>query len=211
MGMHVPPEIAGLKKKISLAEIIILFLLVVVWVGMFMIVGARKESYISTMVTFQEQILSLADRQENFQNLDPERWPFTGAFRFFLVMDSRVASSNLPWVEDSGASVEEAFGGFINSQEVLPRMRTGTDGTAWIRPDKVSPRIWVSWSASERGERIFGVASDEEELLALTGFPDFRLLMLICAALASALLLLSLIWALSWLRLSAVKGLYQDR
>lgn len=211
MGMYVPPEIAGLKKKISLAEITILFLLVIVWVGMFMIVGARKESYISTMMTFQEQILSLAERQADLQDLDQERWPFTGTFRFFLVSDSRIVSSNLPWVEGSGASVEEAFGGFINSQEVLPRMRTGTDGTAWIRPDKISPRIWVSWSASDRGERIFGVASDEEELLALTGFPDFRLLMLICAAQASALLLLSLIWALSWLRLSAVKGLYQNR
>jgi len=32
-------------------------------------------------------------------------------------------------------------------------------------------------------------------------------MLLVCAGLASALLLLALIWALSWMRLSAVKGL----
>jgi hypothetical protein len=211
MGMSISPEIAGLKKKISLAEITILLLLVVVWLGMFLIVGARKERYIEAMVSLQGQVLSLADRQAVLQDLDPGTWPFPRVFRFFLVKDSRVVSSNLPWIESPEPSVEDAFGRFINSHEVLPRMRTGTSGTAWIRLNKVSPRIWISWSASDRGEWVFGVASDEEELLALTGFPDFRLTMLVCAALASALLLLSLIWVLSWLRLSAVKGFYRDR
>jgi hypothetical protein len=89
---------------------------------------------------------------------------------------------------------------------VIPRIRTGQHGTNWIRLNKVSARLWLSWSASEDGS-VFGIASDEEALLALTGFPDFKVMLLVCAALASALLLLGLIWALSWMRLSAVKGL----
>ncbi len=90
-------------------------------------------------------------------------------------------------------------------------MRMGMAGTDWIKPDKISSRIWISWSASGNSDYMFGIASDEEDLLALTGYPDFRLLLLICAALASALLLLALVWALSWMRLSAVKGLLRGR
>lgn len=202
------PDIAGLKKKISATEIIIISLLIIVWGGMFWAMNAKKEKYIHTMVAFQEQILVMAEeRAEGVEKISPESWPFQGPFRYFVVRDSRIVSSNHPGLEGEAASLDDAFGKFINSKEVLPRIRTGTDGTNWIRPDKVSPRLWLSWSSSGQGSSVLGIISNEDDLLALTGYPDFRLLLLICAGLASALLLLALIWALSWMRLSAVKGL----
>lgn len=207
MKKRLSPEIADLKKKISLTEIIILLLLVIVWGSMFWAMNAKREKYIHTMVAFQEQVLTLASQQEeNARELTGKNWPFRDTFRYFVVRDSRIVSTNLPGIEDGSPSLKEAFGGYINAEEVIPRIRTGQNGTNWIRLNKVSARLWLSWSASEDGS-VFGIASDEEALLALTGFPDFKVMLLVCAALASALLLLGLIWALSWMRLSAVKGL----
>jgi hypothetical protein len=211
MKKRLPPEIAGLKKKISLTEIIILLLLIIVWGSMFWAMNAKKEKYVHTMVAFQEQVLTLAGQQvESGQVLTGENWPFRDIFRYFVVRDSRIISSNLPWINGGSLSLKEAFGGYINAEEVIPRIRMGTNGTNWIRRDKVSARLWMSWSAFEDGS-VFGIVSDEEALLGLTGFPDFKAMLLVCAVLASALLLLGLIWALSWMRLSAVKGLSPGR
>ncbi len=207
MEKRLSPKIAGLKKKISLTEIVILFLLVIVWGSMFWAMNAKREKYIHTMVAFQEQVLTLAgQRAESDRELTGENWPFRDTFRYFVVRDSRIVSTNLPGIESGNPSLKEAFGGYINAEEMIPRIRTGTGGTNWIRHDKVTSRLWVSWSAFEDGS-VFGIVSDEEALLALTGFPDFKVMLLVCAVLASALLLLGLIWALSWMRLSAVKGL----
>lgn len=201
-------DIAGLKKRISLAEIIILLMLVMVWGGMFWAMNVKKEKYIHTMVAFQEQVLALAqDRLEGGMEISPDSWPMRDPFQYFIVRDSRIVSSNHPGIEDGGMSLDDAFGRFINSQEIIPRIKTGTDGSNWIRSDKVTPRLWLSWSTSGRSSEVLGIISNEEDLLALTGYPDFRFMLLVCAGLASALLLLALIWALSWMRLSAVKGL----
>lgn len=208
MKKRLPPEIADLKKKISLTEIVILFLLVIVWGSMFWVMNAKREKYIHTMVAFQEQVLALAgQRAESAREFTGNIWPFQDTFRYFVVRDSRIVSTNLPGIEDGSLSLKEAFGGYINAEEVIPRIRAGMNGTNWIRHDKVSARLWVSWSAFEGDDSVFGIVSDEEALLALTGYPDFRVMLLVCAVLASALLLLGLIWALSWMRLSAVKGL----
>ncbi len=208
MKKRLSPEIAGLKKKISLTEIIILFLLVIVWGSMFWAMNAKREKYIHTMVAFQEQVLTLAgQRAESAREFTGKNWPFQDTLRYFVVRDSRIVSTNLPGIEGDSLSFKEVFGGYINAEEVIPRIRTGTNGTNWIRHDKVSARLWVSWSAFEGGDSVFGIVSDEEALLAITGYPDLRVMLLVCAVLASALLLLGLIWALSWMRLSAVKGL----
>ena len=208
MKKRLSPEIAGLKKKISLTEIIILFLLVIVWGSMFWAMNAKREKYIHTMVAFQEQVLALADqRAESDREFTGKNWPFQDTFRYFVVRDSQIVSTNLPGIEGGNPSLQEAFGGYINAREVIPRVRTGTNGTNWIRHDKVTARLWVSWAASGSDGSALGIISDEEALLALTGYPDLRIMLLVCAVLASALLLLALIWALSWMRLSAVKGL----
>ena len=69
-------DIAGLKKRISLAEIIILLMLVMVWGGMFWAMNVKKEKYIHTMVAFQEQILALAqDRLDGGMEISPDSWP----------------------------------------------------------------------------------------------------------------------------------------
>lgn len=208
MAESKPPQFRVLAKKISRVEVVIVLILILVWLSVFVLMNIRQQEHVEKMTSLQEKILTLAaDRLKPGSETQDILWPFYDTFSYCIIEGNIIIASNLDRLEGKNMTLTEAFGDFLNSQEMLKQLRMNKGGTDWIRPDKISPRQWVSWSSDTGNSHIIALVSDEEALLALSGYQGYKFLLLICACLCSALLLLALIWALSWMRLSAVKGL----
>ena len=211
MKENIPPQYRSLAKQISGVEIVIILILIIVWVSYFFLVNTLQHRRIETMTGLQENILALGA-----DDLFPKdvsagiSWPFPDTFSFCVLKDDNIVASNLDMLEEADLTLTRAFGDFFNADEMILHFRREPIGTDWVRPDKLSPRKWISWSLQPDTGYVSAIISDEADLMALSGYQVFKRTALICAVLASALLLLALIWALSWMRLSAVKGLTQD-
>jgi len=137
-------------------------------------------------------------------------WPFNGVFAYMIIEGSEIVATDIESLNGKNFSIKDAFGTYMHSSEVMKQLRMDRDGTDWIRLDKLSPKQWLSWRIMEGTPYTIAIISDEDALLDIAGYHGYRLLLLICACLFSALLLLALIWALSWLRLSALRELQKD-
>jgi len=211
MKENIPPQYRSLAKQISGVEIVVILILIIVWVSYFFVMNAQQHKHVEMMTGLQENILVLgADELAMKGDEAGISWPFPHTFSYCVFKDERIVASNLDMLEETDLTLTGAFGDFFNADEMIRHFRTEPIGTDWIRPDKLSPRRWISWSLQPDTGYVGAIISDEADLMALSGYQAFKRTALICAGLASALLLLALIWALSWMRLSAVKGLTQS-
>ncbi|HHO75555.1 MAG TPA: hypothetical protein ENN05_03880 [Deltaproteobacteria bacterium] len=211
MKKNIPPQYKSLARKISGAEIVIVLILVLVWLSFFVLTNVQRNTNIDKMTLLQENILALAlDDLTQQDHATGIAWPFTDTFSYLLIKDGDIIASNLDWLMEDDLTPGKAFGDFFNADEMIEHLETELRGTDWIRPDKISPRKWISWRSQPASPYVVALLSDENDLLDLSGHLAFKRAALVCTSLASALLLLALIWALSWMRLSAVKGLYTD-
>ncbi|MBN1635705.1 MAG: hypothetical protein JW920_04295 [Deltaproteobacteria bacterium] len=202
-------SIKKLRKKISVVEVVIILLLVLVWLATWYLITQSKQKHIDTMITLQENILSMT--VNHYGTSAPGEtlqisWPFENGYHLFIIRDNRVLYSSDNLIQ-KGAGLNEAFGKALNSQNLIKHMSVSNSGTDWIKRDSLSQQQWITWLASPETHEVFGILADETYLFNLSGFIRFRFIMMVCAGLASAVLLLFLIWALSWMRLSAIKGL----
>ena len=210
MKNNTPEQYKSLAKKIAHVEIVILLILIFAWILVFYLMNVQKKHYIDKMTFIQEKVLVLANDQLTAGTATQDiSWPFTGIFSFFVIEDNSIIASNIDRLEDKTLTKQEAFGKFGHASEMMKQMRFNSGGTDWIRLDKLSPKKWISWSGDNEGPYIVAIMSDENSLLDISGYHGYKLLLLICACLFSALLLLALIWALSWMRLSAATGLLE--
>jgi len=204
------PSIKELRKKISMVEVIIILLLILVWLVVWFFITHEKQKHIDKMITLENSILHMAVDQYGDAVYDPAlkiSWPFQNELHLFIIKDASIVYSSQESILPKGTPVTDAFGKALNSQIFLGHMRISESGTDWIRHDNLTDRQWITWLASPEIGAIFGIQANETYLLKLSGFVHFRFVMMICAGLASAVLLLFLIWALSWIRLSSIKGL----
>ena len=211
MKNNTPEQFKSLAKSISQVEIVILLILIFLWISTFYLMHTQRIKHVMKMVSLQEKILTLANDQLVAGVTAPNlSWPFQGVFSYMIIEDTEIITSNIERLGGKNLSIKEAFGTYMHASEVMKQLRMDRDGTDWIRLDKLSPRQWLSWRIIEGTPYIITIISDEDALLDIAGYHGYRLLLLICACLFSALLLLALIWALSWMRLSAVKELLKD-
>lgn len=211
MKNNTPAQYKSLAKKIAHVEIVIILTLIFVWISAFYLMNVQKKQYIDKMTFIQEKVLALANDQLTAGTATQDiSWPFTDIFSYFVIENNTIIASNIDRLADKTLTMHEAFGKFGHASEMMKQMRFSTDGTDWIRLDKISPKKWISWSGDKEGPYIVAIMSDEDSLLDISGYQGYKLLLLVCACLFSALLLLALVWALSWMRLSAVKGLLED-
>jgi hypothetical protein len=211
MKNNTPAQFKSLAKRISLAEIVILLLLIFLWISIFSLMHTQRLKQVKKMISLQEKILTLANDQLESGIAAPNiSWPFNDVFGYIIIEDTTIIASNIERLGGKNLSIKEAFGTFTHASEVMKQLRMGKDGTDWIRLDKLSPKEWLSWRVIEGSPYTIAILSDEDRLLDISGYQGYKLLLLICACLFSALLLLALIWALSWLRLSAVIELQKD-
>ena len=200
----------SLARKIASVEIVIILTLIFVWILTFYLMNVQKQHYTDRLISIQEKVLSLADDQLRAGAATGDiTWPFDGIFYYLVIQDNTIVASNIDRLAGKNLTMHEAFGTFGHAAEMMKQVRFNTDGSDWIRRDKVTPKEWISWSGDREGPYITSVMSEENSLLDISGYPGYKLLLLICACIFSALLLLALIWALSWMRLSAVKGLLE--
>ncbi|MBN2297698.1 MAG: hypothetical protein JXM72_03850 [Deltaproteobacteria bacterium] len=208
MKENTPPQYKSLARQISGVEIIIILILIIVWLSFFILMNTQQQKRVANMTRLQENILALAvDELTLKDNATEISWPFTETFSYFVLRDEVIVASNLDMLKETSLTLTEAFGDFFNADEMIKHLRMELRGTDWIRPDKISPRKWISWSSQPASPYVVAIISDEAGLMDMSGHLAFKRAALVCACLASALLLLALIWALSWMRLSAVKGL----
>ncbi len=208
MKNNIPVQIQTLAKKISLVEIVILLILIFLWISIFYLMHTKRQEHVEKMVSLQEKILTLASNQlESGIEASSISWPFNNIFGYVIIENTTIIASNIQRLSGNDLSIKEAFGTFMHASEMMKQLRMEKDGTDWIRLDKFSPKEWLSWRSIEGTPYTISILSDEDRLLGISGYPGYKFLLLICACLFSALLLLALIWALSWLRLSAAKEL----
>ena len=211
MKNNSPSQFKSLAKKISLVEIVILLTLILMWISTFYLMHTQRIKHVVKMVSLQEKILNLAqDQLRAGATASDISWPFNGVFAYMIIEDSEIIATDVEGLNGKNLSIKEAFGTYMNASEMMKQLRINSDGTDWIRLDKLSPKQWLSWRIMEGTPYTIAIISDEDALLDIAGYHGYRLLLLICACLFSALLLLALIWALSWLRLSAVKDLLKN-
>ena len=211
MKNHKNPEFRPLAKKIARVEVVIIVLLIAVWLSTYGLIAKQKQKFVDKIIVLQEEILSLAGQRIKPGD-DPAgfEWPFHNGFNYLIIENFIISASSIDTPKGKNLTINDAFGQYINGGQMLKGLRTKTKGSDWIRRDKISPKQWISWSAGTNGSYITAVVSDENAIFALSGFNSFKFLLIICACLCSALLLLALIWILSWLRISAVKTLLHD-
>ena len=211
MKNNTPAQFKSLAKKISTVEIVILLVLILLWISTFYLMHTQRIKHVVKMVSLQEKILNLAqDQLRAGATASDISWPFNGVFAYMIIEDSEIIATDVEGLNGKNLSIKEAFGTYMHASEVMKQLRMDRDGTDWIRLDKLSPKQWLSWRILEGTPYTIAIISDEDNLLEIAGYHGYRLLLLICACLFSALLLLALIWALSWLRLSAVKDLLKN-
>ena len=212
MKNNTSTQFKSLVKKISRVEIVILLILIFQWISIFSLMHTQRLKHIEKMVSLQEKILTLANDQLESGITAPDiSWPFNDVFGYIIIENTAIIASNIERLDGKNLSLKEAFGKFIHASEVMKQLRMDKDSSDWIRLDKLSPRQWLSWRIIEGSPYTIAIISDEDSLLSISGYQGYKFLLLICACLFSALLLLALIWALSWLRLSAViKELQKD-
>ena len=212
MKNNTSTQFKSLVKKISRVEIVILLILIFQWISIFSLMHTQRLKHIEKMVSLQEKILTLANDQLESGITAPDiSWPFNDVFRYIIIEDTAIIASNIERLDGKNLSLKEAFGKFNHASEVMKQLHMDMDGSDWIRLDKLSPKEWLSWRIIKGSPYTIAIISDEDSLLSISGYRGYKFLLLICACLFSALLLLALIWALSWLRLSAViKELQKD-
>jgi len=197
-----------LSKKIRAAEICIIAILISMWLLVWALMTHTKNEYVHRIVQLQEQMLPLVESNMN-TSVDNQStgWPFTQAFNYIVIKDDIIVSTGIDDIKGQGLTLKEAFGQELNFEAVLNRINNSDNGSDWISKSKAAKKKWLSWSCNNPKGYIYILISQEEDLIRLSGFNGFSSMLMICAGLGSAILLLSLIWALSWLRLSAIKGL----
>ncbi|MGC9325816.1 MAG: hypothetical protein ACP5G0_13830 [Desulfomonilia bacterium] len=204
------PHYKELAKKISKVEILILLALILMWVMTYAWMNLKKGEHLETMFSLQGQVLSLAQENKGQDMSGVSRsWPFSQTFPLLVISDRTIVRSSPDQLMSTPIPLEEAFGKYINADVLLRKMHASSQGSDWIKPDKISQKQWVTWMHAKNGEHTLALLCDEKALLQLSGYADYSFMLLVCAVLASGLLLLALIWALSWMRLSAVKGLLE--
>jgi len=211
MKKNIPPEYKSLARKISGVEIIILLILIMVWISVYFLMNTQQSKHIGKMTLLQEDILALA-----FDELTPAdkttelSWPFTDTFSYFILENNIIIASNMDMLKGKDLTLKKVFGDSFNAETMIKHLQMESSGTDWVKLDKISPKKWISWRSKPESPYVVALLSDEDDLNNLSSHKDFRRAVMVCACLASALLLLALIWALSWLRLSAVAGLSGD-
>lgn len=207
----IPIQFKSLARKISLAELVILLILIFMWISTFYLMHTQRQKHVEKMISLQEKILALSsDQLKTGMATRNIAWPFTDIFGYVIFEDTTIIASNIEWLAGNNLTIKEAFGKFIHAPEMMKQLRMDNNGTAWIRLNKLSPKEWMSWQIIEESPYTITIISNEDKLLGISGYHGHKLLLLICACLFSALLLLALIWALSWLRLSAVRELQKN-
>ncbi len=194
-----------LARKITRAEALVVMALILVWLLVWAVMVHQREVHVQRMLTLQEDILALAAPSLTIQGKAANQrvWPLRAGIHYLFIQDDLITATSDQVLAAQG---QAALSRALHGEELLIHLRRTPQGSDWFRGDKLSPRQWVSWRTDQQQTTLALVAS-EEVLLGLSGFSDFRLILLVCAGLASGLLLLALIWALSWLRISALAGL----
>ncbi|MEA2101403.1 MAG: hypothetical protein U9P80_02365 [Thermodesulfobacteriota bacterium] len=160
---------------------------------------STKDGHLKEMTLMQERLSGLAEMWTG-QNTD-QKWPFCSSFDYFVITGDTITASSTPDLRVN-TKTGKAFGVFDHSEGMIGLMHSGQSGTGWIRKGVVKDRYSLAWHAYNG--HITGIISPEETLLEISGYHLFKVMLMLSAFLASALLLLFLIWALSWLRITAV-------
>lgn len=198
-----------LTKKITHVEIVILLILIFVWIMTLYLMNVQKQHYIDRVISVQEKVLALAKGQLTHITAPHDiYWPLDGVSSYLVLTGDTIVASSIPHLPEKDSTMHEVFGKYDHASEMFKKLRFSSEGTDWIRLDKVTPRQWISWG--KEGLYTVVIMSDENTILGISGYQGYKLLLLICACLFSALLLLALIWALSWMRMSAVRDLLEN-
>lgn len=212
MGKNNPAQYRSLAKKISKVELLLLFALIMMWVLTYAWMGVKRSEHLETMSSLQQQILLLAK-----DSIDPDThdlrqvWPLGRTFPLLILRGSLIVNGTMDEITRASQGFQEAFGNYLNADVLFTEMSRSTSGSTWIRADQISERQRVTWLHSREDGLTFVIVAHEKPLLALSGYTGYSFVLMLCAVLGSALLLMALIWALSWMRLSAVKGLVQNK
>lgn len=205
-------------RMIPKVEVGTIIALLIIWLCVWAIMTKGQTNYLGKMQTLQDKILMLAKNSLSAQlSKTPEKialerfkesWPFGEQFKFFIIKDGHLIASNSGKIKTYGTHVEQVFGTNLrdHTREMIEKLNKGTDGTHWFEWDSLSPPQWATWSVLKGKSKSFilGITSDKENMLRLSGFSRYRFMLMVCGGLSSALILLALIWAISWIRISSV-------
>jgi hypothetical protein len=209
---NIPPnQQKTLATKIAKVEVAIIIILIFVWLSVFYLMNIKKKEYVERMTSFQEKILLLANETLTpYNTAETTSWPLKDVFSYLVIAEDTIIDSDIDRLRGGNLTVKQAFGNFGHAQEMMKQLRLSKDGTDWIKLDKMAPKQWLSWNTIPQSPYKIALISSEDHLMDISGYKGYSLMLLICACLVSALLLLFLIWALSWIRLSAVKALMEN-
>ncbi|MCD6570552.1 MAG: hypothetical protein J7L53_07605 [Deltaproteobacteria bacterium] len=206
---------ASMIPKVEVGAIIALLIM---WLCVWAIMTKGQTNYLSKIQTHQKKILILA-KNSLFTQLSqtPEEialekfkdsWPFEDRFKFFIIKDGHLIASNSDKINTDEACIEKIFraGDTHHTSEIIGVLNKDTDGAHWFEWDRISPPQWATWSVIKDGEGSFvlGIISDKKTMLRSFGFSRYRFMLMVCGGLFSALILLALIWARSWIRISSL-------
>jgi hypothetical protein len=206
-----PNQHKTLATKIAKVEIVIILILIFVWLSVFYLMNTKQKEYIGKMTSLQEKILLLTNETLTpYNTAEKISWPLKDVFSYLVIAENTIIDSDIDRLRGKNLTIKQAFGNFSHAQEMMKQLRLSKDGTDWIKLDKMAPKQWISWSTIPQSPYIVALISSEDNLMDISGYKGYRFMLLICACLVSALLLLFLIWALSWIRISAVKALMEN-
>ncbi len=207
-------EDTNISRKISIIEIIIVVILVIVWISSGIIIFISKKDHLLAMASLQEKILEIPENylnaslntghEESVLKMLEKSWPPDNPFKLFIAREGSIIFATPTFTKQAGNKerrMPRISNELLNilSSRVLKEKR----GEAWIGRDKNSGFL-ATWSvAGGHGKGIIiGILSSEDTLLSISGYYEYRLLIMVCAGILSVLILFLLIWSLSWIRIT---------
>jgi len=199
----------AIAKKISKIEIMVISALIILWLGTGLIIARTKAGYLKRMFILQDKLLQLEINsiktdlllKTDGQVFKNNTWTLGNEFSLFVIKDKSVILSTIPYPH----KIEDIFNqSCIHVKDMSKKMSEGKAGRDWFKWGNSSMPQWVSWSVigTPKGNLVIGILSGEEGLLKLSGYTKYRFLLMVCSGVLSGLILLSLIWALSWIRIT---------